>query len=147
MHQEGSFSVRAPASKVWAFFLNPVDFMDALDDPHKVDPVDDDHFRFEIKSGIGFIRGTFNGSAAVTERDPPRRFRVEAHASGPGSGLDLSSTVLFSEESGTTQIAWSADVVLRGAMASLGARLLEGTIEKKVGSFFENVRRRLEGGP
>ena len=31
-------------------------------------------------------------------------------------------------------------------MASLGARLLEGTIDKKVNDFFQNIQRKLEGG-
>ncbi len=137
--------VRAPATKVWEFFLNPQRLLDALDDPHTLEVVDDDHFRFEIQSGIGFIRGTFRGSATVTDREPPRRFRVEAHASGPGSGLDVTSVVSFSEEGKATRVTWGADVVLRGTLAGLGARVFEGTVEKKVGSFFENVRRRLEG--
>lgn len=144
MRQEGNFVVHAPVEKAWEFFLDPPRLLSAIGDPHRVEVEDADHFRFEVRPRVGFLRGTFRGSATVTEREVPRRFRVAAHASGPGSGLDVESVVAFAEEQGSTRITWEAEVVLRGSLAGAAARLFPGIVEKKLGQFFANVRRRLE---
>jgi len=39
-----------------------------------------------------------------------------------------------------TEVAWSADAVIRGTIASIGARLLPGIVEKKTQEFFEALR-------
>jgi carbon monoxide dehydrogenase subunit G len=39
---------------------------------------------------------------------------------------------------------WSADVQLAGTMASLGARLIDGTANKMIGQTFECMRAKLE---
>jgi carbon monoxide dehydrogenase subunit G len=39
---------------------------------------------------------------------------------------------------------WSADVALAGSLASLGARLIEGTANKMINQTFDCMRTRLE---
>ena len=39
---------------------------------------------------------------------------------------------------------WSADVALSGSLASLGARLIEGTANKMIGETFDCMRTKLE---
>lgn len=42
-------------------------------------------------------------------------------------------------------VRWQADVVMKGTIASVGARLLRGTIDKKMSEFFQNAQKKLEG--
>ena len=39
---------------------------------------------------------------------------------------------------------WAAEVQMSGTIATTGARLLQGTTEKKTNAFFENARKMLE---
>jgi carbon monoxide dehydrogenase subunit G len=39
---------------------------------------------------------------------------------------------------------WSADVNLSGTLASVGARLIEGTADKMIGQTFQCMREKLE---
>ena len=39
---------------------------------------------------------------------------------------------------------WSADVTISGTLASVGARLIEGTANKMIGQTFECIRVKLE---
>ena len=39
---------------------------------------------------------------------------------------------------------WSADVQLAGTLASLGARMIEGTANKMIGQTFDCMRTKLE---
>lgn len=146
MRLEGTFSVRSPQERVYAFFLNPSELSSCISDPHTLEVIDESNFKGQIKAGVAFIRGTFTGSATIAERDPPSRARIKAHGAGMGSGFDIDSTILVSESGGLTTVQWGADVVLNGTIASVGARLLQGTINKKTNEFFENARKKLEAG-
>ena len=146
MHLEGSFTVRAPRERVWAFFTNPHALSRAISDPHDIEVVDEDHFKGWVRSGVGFIKGTFTGSASIMEKTPPEHGRIKAHGSGMGSGVDAESTIAMSESAGFTTVRWEAEVVLSGTIASVGARLLRGVIDKKTNEFFENVRTLVEAG-
>ncbi len=145
MKLDGTFTVRSPREKAWAFFLDPKALSLAIDDPHTIEVVDRDHFKGTIKAGVAFIKGTFTWSATVKERTEWERARIQVHGSGMGSAFDIDSTIEMSEAGGQTTVRWGADVVLNGTVASMGARLLQGTIDKKTNAFFENARKHLQG--
>ena len=144
MHFEGTFTVRASSTRVWSFFLSPQEFSSAIDDPHTIEVIDADHFRGTIKAGVAFIRGTFTWSATVKERVPPERAQMAVHGAGMGSAFDIVATLSVSESAGLTTVKWAADVQMSGTIATTGARLLQGTTEKKTNAFFENARKMLE---
>ena len=145
MRFEGTFTVRAPRARVYSFFLNPQEFSTCIDDPHTIEAIDADHFRGTVKTGVSFIRGTFAWSADVKERVPPERAQLAVHGSGMGSGFDIVANLEMSEAGDLSTVKWSADVQMSGTIATVGARLLQGTTEKKTNAFFENARRVLEG--
>ena len=47
-------------------------------------------------------------------------------------------------EDGGTVMDWNADVNLSGTLASVGARLIEGTANKMIGQTFDCMRTKLE---
>jgi uncharacterized protein len=142
---EGTFTVRAPRSKVFSFFLNPQEFSTCIDDPHTIEVIDADHFRGTVKAGVSFIRGNFTWSAEIRERVPPERARMAVHGSGMGSGFDIVTTLDVTEAGGLTTVRWAAEVQMSGTIATVGSRLLHATTEKKTNAFFENARKILEG--
>ncbi len=144
MHYEGTFAAKSPQDRVYRFFLDPEELGSCVDDPHTIEVQDADHFKGTVKSGIGFIKGTFNVNASVVERTPPNRARLKVHGAGMGSGFDIDATLDVSANDGHTEVHWAADVVMNGPIASMGARLMQGTIDKKTNAFFENARKRLE---
>ncbi len=79
MHVEGQFTVRAAQAQVYAFFSDPRQLLDCLDDPHTVDTAQGDQFAGTITTGVAFIRGTFRFNGRYTARTP-------ANTSRPGSG-------------------------------------------------------------
>lgn len=144
MKLQGTFSVRAPRDHVFAFLLDPHRLSACIEDPHTLDILDLDRFRGTLKSGIGPIKGTFTWSATVAERVPTERARIKVHGTGMGSAFDIDATIALTGAQTSTTASWRAEVTLSGTIASLGARLMQTTIEKKTNTFFENVRRQLE---
>ena len=141
----GAFTVQAPRERVWAFFMNPRELSECISDHHTVEVIDADNFRGTIRSGVGFIKGTFSGYATIKERKPPDRATIAAHGTGMGSAFDIHSTIELSGYRDYTTVEWHADVTLSGKIATIGARVLQGTVDKKTQEFFDNARAKLEG--
>ena len=144
MHIEGDFHVKSPAARVYAFFLDPVAFTDCLDDPHAFHVVDADHFEGTVTTGISFIRGTFRVRGSYTGRTPPTEVRLHLQGSGLGSGVDADLVLALAEAGGETSLHWQGEVTLSGPVATLGERMVKGTVDKKAAALFENARRKLE---
>ena len=144
MHIAGEFHVRSPADRAYAFFLDPVKFTDCLDDPHEIHAVDADHFEGTVTTGISFIRGTFRLRGSYGERKPSTEIHAHLQGAGLGSGIDADLALLFSETGGETTLRWSGEVTLSGPVATLGERMVRGTVDKKAAGLFENARKKLE---
>ncbi len=48
-------------------------------------------------------------------------------------------------DAGGTRMDWNADVAISGSLASLGARLIDGTANKMIGQTFDCMKQKLEG--
>ncbi|HEY7588408.1 MAG TPA: carbon monoxide dehydrogenase subunit G [Thermoplasmata archaeon] len=144
MQLEGTFSARATRERVFSFFVSPEDIASCIDDPHTIESQDADHFKGTIRAGVGFIKGTFNWSASIVEREAPERARIKVHGMGMGSGFDIDATIEIQEAGGVANVQWRAEVAMSGTIASMGARLMHGTIDKKTNAFFESARKKLE---
>jgi carbon monoxide dehydrogenase subunit G len=112
-----------------------------------IEVVDDDHFEVRAKVGIGFITARFNVAMTVAQREAPDLAMLKAHGQAPGSAVDATANMKLSgDAAGPTTMDWSADVAISGTLASVGARLIEGTANKMIGQTFDCIRAKLETG-
>lgn len=145
MHVEGSFEVRRDREAVYAFFADARLLVDCLEDPHTVQVIDEWHFTGTMTTGVAFIRGTFRMNGEYTERQPPDRVAAKIHGGGLGSGVDGVIATNLDESAGVTTVHWTADLTLSGPIATVGERIVRGTIDKKTQGLFERARQTLEG--
>jgi carbon monoxide dehydrogenase subunit G len=81
----------------------------------------------------------------MAELEPPDRALIKAHGQAPGSAVDAVATMNLKDgPDGGTTMDWSADVTISGTIASVGARLIEGTANKMIGQTFDCMRAKLE---
>ena len=74
--------------------------------------------------------------------------RCKAHGVAAGSAVDLTAVVdLIPVSEAETTMDWVSDVIVSGTIASVGARLLEGTAHKQIAKFFDCFRQKLERSP
>ena len=145
MRFEGSVPIKASREKVWAFVTDPEQVGPCGPGVEKIEVVDATHFKAAAKVGIGFINARFNVNMEFAEQEPPDRAQIKAHGQAPGSAVDAVAEMRLSDgEDGTTVMDWHADVNLSGTLASVGARLIEGTANKMIGQTFECMRDKLE---
>jgi carbon monoxide dehydrogenase subunit G len=145
MKFSGSVDINAPRERVWAFLMDPNEVGPCGPGVESIEVVDETHFKAKAKVGIGFISARFNIDMEIAERDEPNRAVIKAHGQAPGSAVDATATMALRDgDGGGTTMDWGADVLIGGTIASVGARLIEGTANKMIGQTFDCIRSKLE---
>jgi carbon monoxide dehydrogenase subunit G len=147
MQFSGTVSIAAPRDRVWAFLMDPNQVGSCGPGVESIEVIDEDHFKAKAKVGIGFISARFVVDMTVAERTEPDLAILKAHGQAPGSAVDATADMRLSGPAeGPTTMDWSADVAIAGTIASVGARLIEGTANKMIGQTFDCIRAKLEAG-
>ncbi|MBF6604100.1 MAG: carbon monoxide dehydrogenase subunit G [Chloroflexi bacterium] len=145
MQFSGTVDIRAPREKVWAFLIDPDKVGSCGPGVESIEVVDTTHFRARAKVGVGFISAKFVVDLELAELDAPNRAVIKAHGQAPGSAVDALATMILRDgATGVTTMDWSADVNIAGTLASVGARLIDGTANKMIGQSFDCIRTKLE---
>ncbi len=145
LHFEGTLTIEAPRAKVWSFLVDPHAVSRCLPDVQQLEILADGKFKAVVRVGVSFIKGNFAFDVAMLDLDAPRHAKITGRGGGLGSAVDVESAVdLADGEEGSTRLDWKADVVVSGTIASVGARLLNSTVEKKADELFECLKTQLE---
>jgi len=148
MRFEGQVTIRAPRETVWTFLTDPKQVGACAPGVESVEVIEPQkRFRATASVGFGAVRACFVTDAEWLDLDAPTRARMKVHGNAPGSAVDaVSEMALADGPEGSTELRWSADVTVVGAIASLAARLMSGVTHKLTGVFFDAVRARIEAG-
>jgi carbon monoxide dehydrogenase subunit G len=147
MQFQGTVSILAPRDRVWAFLMDPDQVGGCGPGVESIEVIDADHFKAKAKVGIGFISARFTVEMTVAERAEPDLAILKAHGQAPGSAVDATAKMALSGPAeGPTTMDWSADVTISGTLASVGARMIDGTADKMIGQTFACIRAKLEAG-
>ena len=145
MHFEGSVPIKASREKVWAFVTDPDQVGPCGPGVETIEVIDPTHFKAAAKVGVGFINARFNVNMEFAELEPPDRAVIKAHGQAPGSAVDATAEMRLSDgPDNSTVMDWNADVNLSGTLASVGARMIEGTANKLIGEAFDCMKSKLE---
>jgi carbon monoxide dehydrogenase subunit G len=146
MHFEGTVQINAPRDKVWAFVIDPNQVGQCGPGVESIEVIDDSHFKATAKVGVGFISARFIVNMEFVDLEAPDAANIKAHGQAPGSAVDADAQMRLSDGAdGGTTMDWSADVNIAGTIASVGARLIEGTADKMIGQTFDCMKSKLEG--
>jgi carbon monoxide dehydrogenase subunit G len=141
----GTVEIAAPRDTVWAFVIDPNQVGQCGPGVESIEVIDPTHFKATAKVGIGFISARFVVNMEMAELNAPDRAVIKAHGQAPGSAVDATASMALSDgANGGTRMDWDADVAIAGSLASLGARLIEGTANKMIGQTFECMKSKLE---
>ncbi len=145
MHFEGTVEIGAPRERVWAFLIDPNQVGSCGPGVESIEVVDETHFKATARVGVGFISARFVVNMDLAELEEPNRALIKAHGQAPGSAVDATAEMRLSDgEAGGTRMDWVADVSIAGTLASVGARMIEGTANKMIGQTFDCIRSKLE---
>ena len=145
MEFSGSQTIAAPIEKVWAFLLDVNNVAACAPGFQNLDVLGDEHWKAIISVGVGPVKAKFTMDVTRPEMHEPDLMIVKGRGKAPGSAVELSGDMnLKAVDAEQTQMDWKATVVVSGTLASVGARLMQGTAEKLTGQFFDCLKTKLQ---
>ena len=145
MQFSGSVEIKAPRDAVWAFVIDPGQVGWCGPGVESIEALDETHFKARAKVGIGVISARFVVNLELGDVEPPDRAVIKASGQAPGSAVDGTGTMRLSgPATGPTTMDWSANVLVSGTIAGLGARFIEGFANKQIAQAFDCIRAKLE---
>ena len=142
MEFSGAVDIPAPRDRVFAFVTDPNKVGTCGPGVESIEVIDATDFRAKAKVGVGFINARFVVDLEIAEQQPPDMAIIKARGQAPGSAVDGTGrmNLVDGPEEGTTTMLWAAEVNISGMLATMGARLIEGTANKMIAQTFDCIR-------
>jgi len=140
----GAPEITASRQTVWARLLDP-DFVAAsAPGVESVEALDPTHFKVVSGLGVGSVKVRFKLDVELFDIVEGERLKMRARGKAPGSAVEVVSSLQVEDaRDGKTRLNWSATSEVSGTVASVGARLLEGTARRLTEQFWTDFARRV----
>ncbi len=143
----GAPEIPAPRAKVWTRLIDPDFVAGSAPGVESVEAVDPTHFKVISGLGVGAVKVKFKLDVELFDIVDGERLKMRARGKAPGSAVDVVSGVRLDDTgNGGTRLNWSATSDVSGTVASVGARLLEGTARRLTEQFWTDFARRIGTG-
>ena len=145
MEFSGSQTITAPVEKVWTFLDDVNNVAACAPGFQSMEEMGEEHWKAIVGVGIGAVKAKFTMDVTRPEREDPEHMVVKARGKAPGSAVDMTGDMrLTAVDDQHTRMDWKATAVVSGTIASVGARLLNSTVERLTGQFFDCLKTKLE---
>jgi len=143
---EGTLNIIAPREKVWKF-LTDAEFVSRCAPGVKEMEVVIPEKKYLAVASVGFgsVVAVFKTDIEFQEFKELEFAKVRAHGTAPGSAVDATSEMLLTDGvDGSTDVKWTADIVIVGNIASIASRLMGSITKKLTHMFFDCVKKQIE---
>ena len=145
---EDTSLIHAEAATVWAFLLDVNSLAGCIPGVQDMRQIDERTFDGTISAAVGPISGEFNFRARIVESDPPREMIAVLDGTDSVTRSTITSDVrmtLAPMAESQTQMAYRADVQIKGRLAILGDMVLRSTATLILEEFMRRLRQQVEG--
>jgi uncharacterized protein len=145
MEFSGTQTIATPVEKAWAFLMDVNNVASCAPGFQSLEVLGEEHWKAVVAVGVGAVKAKFTMDVTRDELQEPEHMTIKGRGKAPGSAVDMTGHMHLSTlDSGETQMDWEAKVVVSGTIASVGARLLQGTAERLTGQFFDCLKTKLQ---
>lgn len=145
MEFSGTQTIAAPIEKVWAFLMDVNNVASCAPGFQSLEVLGEEHWKAVVAVGVGAVKAKFTMDVTRDEIQEPDHMLIKGRGKAPGSAVDLTGHMhLTTVLTGETRMDWKASVVVSGTIASVGARLLQGTAERLTSQFFDCLKSKLQ---
>lgn len=145
MKLEGQYIFDAPPETVWKTITDPHVISKCIPGLEKLVPSGEDAYEAVVKTGLGAMKGTFTGKVVMTEKQPPRQYKlmIEGKSTigfGRGEGLIR----LDAQSDGKTLVSCVGEAQVGGTIALVGQRVIGAAAQMMLNQFFEAMRDQIK---
>jgi len=136
MKIEGKHEIDAPRTRVFEALINPDVLQRIIPGCERLAKTGVNTCAATIRTGVGSIKGVFNGSVTLEDLRLPEHFRMLVEGKGAPGFLKGSGDLDLEALGDKTSINYSGDVQVGGTIASVGQRMIQGTVKMMASQFF-----------
>jgi len=143
LEYHGQEQIPASLDAVWTFVNDPDKVAHCLPDLIDSTVIVPTHFEATVRVGVGPVRGKFKFKFEMRPDAATHRMALKASGGGFGSAMDLDAAADLVPAGEGTTLNWNVEAVIRGPVAAIGGRVLDGQARKLIEQTFANVRTSL----
>jgi uncharacterized protein len=136
---EGTHQLDASRQRVYQSLINPEVLQRCIPGCERLEKTGENTFAATIRTGVGSIKGVFNGTARLEDLREPEHLRIVVDGKGAPGFLKGSGDLDLEEAEGNTNVKYVGDIQIGGTIASVGQRMLQGTAKMMATQFFTSL--------
>jgi uncharacterized protein len=136
---EGTHELEAPRERVFQSLVTPEILQRCIPGCERLEKTGENIFAATIRAGVGSIKGVFNGTARLEDLREPEHLRILVDGKGAPGFLKGSGDLDLEQAPNGTTVKYSGDVQVGGTIASVGQRMIQGTVKMMATQFFTSL--------
>jgi uncharacterized protein len=146
MKVSGEYAFRASRRQVWEALQDPEILASTLPGARKLEPTGEDEYAITVDVGVGSVKGTYEGTFALTEKVEPEACLVRASASGRPGSVTTEARMRLAEDGDGSHLTYEADATVTGPLAGVGQRLMGAAARRTTDQFLAALDERIVSG-
>lgn len=126
MKVNGTYTLQAPIEQVWAFLMDPNAIATIMPGCEKLEETGPDTYRGTMKIGVAAVKGTYQGSVQLLDKEVPTSYRMVIDGSGTPGFVKGEATIALTAQGETTVLTYDAETQVGGLIANVGQRMIGG---------------------
>lgn len=147
MKLTGTYHLPAPRERVFAALIDAEVLQRCIEGAERLVRTADDDYAVHLRVGIGAIKGSYVGSARLTDKRPPESFRLRVEGRGAPGFVRGSAEIRLDRRDAGTEATCNAEGEVGGLLAAVGSRLVEAAARRLMDRFFERLRCEVQQPP
>ena len=143
LETSGVQEIDVPIAVVWSNLNDPMFVASAAAGVESVEPIDETQYRVIAFLGVGSISLRFTLHVQLHDVVPLAGLRMSVQGAAPGSAMRVEAGATLAPidagapgDAGATRLAWTVASDVHGKIVSIGARMLQGTMRRRIEMFW-----------
>jgi uncharacterized protein len=147
MKVTGEHTFRLSRDQVWAGLQDPMILAAAMPGARRLEPTGPDEYAITVDVGVGSVKGTYEGTFALTDKQEGEACTVRATASGRPGSVETIARMRLEDQDGGVLLTYEADATVAGPLAGVGQRLMGAAARRTTEQFLSALEKTIVSPP
>jgi carbon monoxide dehydrogenase subunit G len=147
MKVTGEHTFNVSREQVWEALQDPHMLEGAMPGARRLEPTGPDQYTITVDVGVGSVKGTYDGTFALTDKEEGQACTVRASASGRPGSVETVARMRLSDRDGGVLLTYEADATVTGPLAGVGQRLMGAAARRTTEQFLSSLETMIASPP